>query len=337
MEDITIIEKYQQTKNRTISIKPYFDSSKENMGLEKYNMTLFDGVYHSETIACMERNGIVRYITGLNEFAPEVKKLDAKARKAKVKEIRAAVVQLEKELAANVIDPEDKDFWNKVQVLRPDNYNFWEKIDLKVGNEPIYLDPAIDPYDLIKLYAIEAGGFSMVADSLETCKATKAKFYLDRVKETASTRTNVSKIKNRALASLQNLYDSDTTKLLYVCKVIDANSTQYTKGTPTDILYENMDTYINGKGVDRNITKAAKKFIELSKESMEDLKIRAMIKDAMTYNLMQTKSDGYIYDKYSGSKLGVRPLDVLEHLKDPKNDDTLQRYLEEMEELWNNS
>ncbi len=98
-----------------------------------------------------------------------------------------------------------------------------------------------------------------------------------------------------------------------------------------------MDTYINGKGVDRNITKAAKKFIELSKESMEDLKIRAMIKDAMTYNLMQTKSDGYIYDKYSGSKLGVRPLDVLEHLKDPKNDDTLQRYLEEMEELWNNS
>ena len=337
MEDITIIEKYQQTKNRTISIKPYFDSSKENMGLEKYNMTLFDGVYHSETIACMERNGIVRYITGLNEFAPEVKKLDAKARKAKVKEIRAAVVQLEKELAANVIDPEDKDFWNKVQVLRPDNYNFWEKIDLKVGNEPIYLDPAIDPYDLIKLYAIEAGGFSMVANSLETCKATKAKFYLDRVKETASTRTNVSKIKNRALASLQNLYDSDTTKLLYVCKVIDANSTQYTKGTPTDILYENMDTYINGKGVDRNITKAAKKFIELSKESMEDLKIRAMIKDAMTYNLMQTKSDGYIYDKYSGSKLGVRPLDVLEHLKDPKNDDTLQRYLEEMEELWNNS
>jgi len=337
MEDITIIEKYQQTKNRTISIKPYFDSSKENMGLEKYNMTLFDGVYHHETIACMERNGIVRYITGLNEFAPEVKKLDAKARKAKVKEIRTAVVQLEKELAANVIDPEDKDFWNKVQVLRPDNHSFWEKISLKVGNDPIYLDPAIDPYDLIKLYAIEAGGFSMIANSLETCKATKAKFYLDRVKETASTRTNVSKIKNRALASLQNLYDSDTTKLLYVCKVVDANSTQYIKGTPTDVLYENMDTYINGKGVDRNITKAAKKFIELSKESMEDLKIRAMIKDAMTYNLMQTKSDGYIYDKYSGSKLGVRPLDVLEHLKDPKNDDTLQRYLEEMEELWNNS
>tara|TARA_B100000902_G_scaffold390532_1_gene439610 strand:- start:1561 stop:2574 length:1014 start_codon:yes stop_codon:yes gene_type:complete len=337
MDNITIIEKYQQTKNRTISIKPYFDNSKENMGLEKYNMTLFDNVYHSETIACMERNGIVRYITGLNEFAPEVKQLDPKARKAKVKEIRTAVVQLEKELAANVIDPEDKDFWNKVQVLRPDNHNFWEKINLKVGNEPIYLDPAVDPYDLIKLYAIEAGGFSMVASSLETCKATKAKFYLDKVRETASTRTNVSKIKNKALSQLQNLYDGDTTKLLYVCKIVDANSTQYTKATPVDVLYENMDIYINGKGLDTNIKKSAKAFIEAANESMEDLKIRAMIKDAMTYNIMTTKSDGYIYDKFSGAKLGVRPIEVLEHLKDPKNDELLQRYIEEMEELWNNA
>lgn len=337
MEDITIIEKYQQTKNRTIAIKPYFDKSKENMGLEKYNMTLFDGVYHHETIACLERNGIARYVTGLNEFAPEVKKLDPKARKAKVKEIRETVSQLEKELAANVVDPKDEDFWNKVQVLRPDNHKFWEKIDLKVGNEPIYLDPAVDPYDLIKIYAIEAGGFSMVAKSLEICKATKAKFYLDKVKETASTRTNVSKIKNKALAALQNLYDTDTTKLLYVCKIVDANSTQYTKTTPVDVLYENMDSYINGKGIDRNIQKSAKSFIEASNESMQDLKIRAMIKDAMTYNLMQTKTDGYIYDKFSGAKLGVRPLEVLEHLKDPKNDEMLQRYLEEVEELWNNA
>ena len=128
MEDVTIIEKYQQGKNKTIAIKPYFNANKDNMGLEKYNMTLFDGVWHHESIACLERNGIARYVTGLNEFAPEVKKLAPAERKIKVKEIRAAVCQLEKELAANVIDPKDKDFWNKVQVLRPDNHKFWEKI-----------------------------------------------------------------------------------------------------------------------------------------------------------------------------------------------------------------
>ena len=273
MEDVTIIEKYQKDKSRTIAIKPYFDPTKDNMGLEKYNMTLFDGVWHHETIACLERNGIARYVTGLNEFAPEVKKLNKKEQKVKVKEIRKAVCQLEKELAANVIDIDDKDFWNKVQVLRPDNHKFWEKISIKVSNEPMYLDPSVDPYDLIKLYAIEAGGFSIVAKSLEACRMNKNRFYLDKVKETANTRTNITKTKNKALAALQGLYDKDTTKLLYVAKVIDTNSTQYIKGTPNDVLYENMDNYINGKGADKGIKRAAENFIAVSNSSMEDLKI----------------------------------------------------------------
>jgi hypothetical protein len=337
MEQVTILEKYQEGKNKTISIKPYFNPDKDNMGLEKYNMTLFDGVWHHENIACLERNGISRYVTGLNEFAPEVKELEPTARKAKIKEIRLAVCQLEKELASNVIDIEDAEFWNKVQVLRPDNHKFWEKIELKVGNEPLYLDPAKDPYDLIKLYAIEAGGFSLIAKSLEACKRKGGvRFYLDKVKETAGTRTDSTKIKNKALAALQNLFDTDTTKLLYIAKVVDGNSTQYIKGTPIDILYENMDNYINGKGVEKNIKKASENFITVTNSSMEDLKIRAMIKDAMVYNLMSTKTDGYIYDKYSGSKLGVRPAEVLEFLKDPKNDDTLQRYIDEIEDLWSN-
>ena len=337
MEDVTILEKYQEGKSKTIAIKPYFNPTKDNMGLEKYNMTLFDGVWHHENIACLERNGIARYVTGLNEFAPEVKMLEPSAKKAKIKEIRAAVVQLEKELASNVIDPNDKDFWNKVQVLRPDNHKFWEKISLKVGNEALFLDPVKDPYDLIKIYAIEAGGFSLVAKSLDACKKDGGvRFYLDKARETASTRTGTTKLKNKALAALQNLYDGDSNKLLYVSKVVDANSTQYIKGTPLDILYENMDDYINGLGVERNKKRAAETFIKTANDSMEDLKIRAMIKDAMAYSLMSTKTDGYIYDKYSGNKLGARPIEVLEFLKDPKNDDTLQRYIEEMDELWSN-
>ena len=36
-----------------------------------------------------------------------------------------------------------------------------------MGNSPIYLDPVNDIYDLIKLKAIEAGGFSLIATSLE--------------------------------------------------------------------------------------------------------------------------------------------------------------------------
>ena len=172
-KDLTIVEKYQQEKKQTVAIRPYFDQENENMGLEKYNMTLFDGVFHHESLACLEQNGIKRYVTGLNEFSPDVKSLPEEQKIAKIKEIRTVVAQLEAELATNVIDPEDENFWSKVQVLRPNNSEFWDKISIKVGNEPLFLDPTVDPYDLIKIYSIEAGGFSIVAKDLETCKKNR--------------------------------------------------------------------------------------------------------------------------------------------------------------------
>jgi hypothetical protein len=49
---------------------------------------------------------------------------------------------------------------------------------------------------------------------------------------------------------------------------------------------------------------------------------------------MAAKSDGYIYDKYSGEKVGKRPIEVLEFLKNPVNDETLVRFMAEIEELW---
>ena len=300
-DSVTIVEKYQQGKSHAIAIRPFFDAQKDNMGLEKYKMTLFEGVWHHEALTCLERNGVTRYVTGLNEFAPEVKKLSPEKKKAKIKEIREVVCELEKELAANVIDPEDKDFWSKVQVLQPNNNKFWDKILLKCSNDPLYLDPVKDPFDLIKLYAVEAGGFSIVAKSLEDAKSSGSRFYLDRVRETTGTRTKLSKIRNRALASLQNLFDTDTTKLLYVTKVIHSNSTEYLHSTPIDVLYEEMDAFINGERHDKSKKRAAEEFIKISGSSMEDLKIRALIKYCLTNDLMKTKSDGFIVDKFTGT------------------------------------
>ena len=90
MNDYTIVEKYQQNKSRTIAVRPFFDPNKQNMGLENYGMSLYDGVWHEESLACLELNGVKRYVTGLNEFAPEVKKLAPGEREIKIKEIRGA-------------------------------------------------------------------------------------------------------------------------------------------------------------------------------------------------------------------------------------------------------
>ena len=117
-ETFTMVETPSASRESKISIKPYFDARSENMGLENYGLSLFDGIKHQEQLACLEINGINRYLTGLNEFAPEVKKLPKEKREAKVKQIRATIVaDLEAELASNILDPEDKDFWNKVKLL----------------------------------------------------------------------------------------------------------------------------------------------------------------------------------------------------------------------------
>ena len=126
----------------------------------------------------------------MNEFAPEVKALPPKEKKEKIAEIRAVVADLEASLAANVVDPKDKEFWNKLTVMKPDNSKFWDKIEIRCGNDPVFLDPEADPYDKIKLYAIKAGGFSIVAKSLKEASCTeRTKIYLDTVEEALTTRT----------------------------------------------------------------------------------------------------------------------------------------------------
>ena len=151
IKEVTMIEKYQQDKNQNIAIRPYV-TDVENMGLESYGLSLYDNVFHEEQLTCLDVNGVRRYITGLNEFAPEVKKLEPSQRKARVKQIRTAVSELEKELAQNVLNLEDPEFWNKVKLLRPNNDQFWSKISIRVGNDPLFLDPKKDAYDLIKIF-----------------------------------------------------------------------------------------------------------------------------------------------------------------------------------------
>ena len=335
-EKFTMVETPTTNKQSKIVIRPYFDATSENMGLENYGISLFDGVKHQEQLACLEINGINRYLTGLNEFAPEIKKLSKEIREAKVKQIRVTVADLEAELASNIINPEDKDFWNQVTLLKPDNHEFWNKIELSVGNEPTHINTN-DPYDRIKLAAIEAGGFSLVAKSYEDAKSKPRppKFYLDKEEETVSTRTEYKKMRNKALAELQKLFDKNSTKLFYVAKVVDATSTQYKKSTSLDILYENMDTYIHGDGAESNVERAVTGFLDVVNSDMESLKIRSIVKDSSFFKYISHKSDGHIYHTKKNALMGRNVSDVVEFLKNPLNEDILDDLTKECEKYWN--
>ena len=333
----TIVEKYPQNKTGSIAIRPYFESNVSNMGLEKYGLSLFDGVFHEEQLACLEINGVKRYITGLNEFAPEVKMLPADEREAKVKQIRKTVSELEKELNSNVVDPEDKDFWNKIELLKPSNSVFWDRILLRCGNEPTYLQPDKDPYDLIKLHAVNAGGFSMIAKSFDDARTRSVppKFYLDISEETVVVKTELKKTRNKALAELQKMYDKNANKLFYVAKILDINSAQYTKSTPNDILYDNMDKYINGETVERNKKITAERFLEVASNDLTTLKLRAIAKEAAYHKYIVSKPDGFIYHLSSSTMLGRNLADVVEFFKNPTNEQVTAQVVAKVEEHWN--
>ena len=337
MSTVTIVESYPQNKKSKIAIKPYLDSKVDNMGLQNYGLALFDGVFHEEQISCLEINGIKRYRTGLNEFAPELLDLTPEEKEAKVKQIRMVVSQLERQLNSNMVEPDDKEFWNKIKLLKPDNSEFWDKIKLRCGNEPLFLDPERDPYDLIKLYAIENEGFSMIAKSLEDAKRMNKvpKFYLDRLEESASTNTEIKKLRNKAAAELQKLFDKNQNKLFYVAKILDINSAQYKKSTPNDIVYDNMDKFINGELVNKDKRKTAQLFLDVARLDMDVLKLRAIIKDASYYKIIATKADGFVYHLSSATMMGRNSTDAVEFLKNPLNEQVLTDIQNQVEKYWN--
>jgi len=335
---LTMVEAHPGSKTGPITIRPYFDSSMANMGLENYGMSLYEGVYHEEQLACIERNGIKRYVTGLNEFAPEVKLIrDDDTRNAIIKEIRVKVAQLERELAANVLKEDDPEFWNKVVLLKPDNDEFWGKISLRCGNDYLHLDPVKDPYDLIKLTAIEAGGFSIVAKSLEDARSRPVppRFYLDKLEETVVTKTELKKLKNKALSELDKLYNKTPKKLFLIAKVLDSNSINFKKGTSNDTVYDVLDTYINGNSHESNQRRAAQSFLDVCSQDMETLTIRGVIKDATFLRFISTKPDGFIYHTASGSLLGRNPSDILEFFKNPLNQAIYEEISEKVQNYLN--
>ena len=131
------------------------------------------------------------------------------------------------------------------------------------------------------------------------------------------------------------MFDSNPTKLMYVSKICDVNSVQYVKSTPNDILYENMDDYVQGHGSESNKKRAAQNFLDVATLSMEEIKLRALVKDALFYRFLATKAGGWIEPLDSGVRLGKSPAECLTFLMDPKNEETLLSLMQKVEPYWN--
>lgn len=330
-----IKEKLQ--KSGRITIKPYLDRSISNMGLEDYEMVIFPGTSQQESLACIEQNGRLRYLNGLDESAPEVKGItNPEVKAAKIKEIRSIVAMLEFEKHYNVIDIDDIEFWNKVQTHKPNNTAFWGTLSIECENKTLILDPVNKTEDLLKVLAIEAGGFPLIAKSKEDCISGlhKRKWYLDRHIETASKKATVAKVKNKALSLLDEISEEMPRKLFYITKLISTNSMQYKNHTLPDTIYDYLDEYINGEQHEANIKTASQTFIDFCNKEMQELKIRSIIKDATFYKFVILKGDGLLYSHPENVMLGRNSSEVYEYLINPLNEDVLVRLQNKIEDTW---
>ena len=43
--------------------------------------------------------------------------------------------------------------------MKPDNSKFWDKIEIRCGNDPVFLDPDVDPYDELNFMQSKQVGF----------------------------------------------------------------------------------------------------------------------------------------------------------------------------------
>lgn len=319
------------SKNNTYTIKPYLDG-KANMGLEKYNMALFEGANQREDLGYVLNNGIPRYITGLDEFSQDiVSTRDPEVKAAKIKTIRQTVSKIEEQMF-NIVDPEDVNFWEKVKFLHPiKNPETWKAITLTVSNRDVLLN-ADEAEDLILISCIRAGGFSSVAKSLEDARVSNRsyKFYLDSPQQDSAYKTEDKKIKNKALALLQTLFDTNADKLWLVAKNVDLESTRYKKDTNNDIVYELMDNFINGKAHEKSVTRAAKDFMAAAEKPLEYLRVKAYVKDASYYKYLETKADGNIYHRQTSTMIGKNIEDCVEYFKSALNSKIFDLVLEEV-------
>ena len=95
-----------------------------------------------------------------------------------------------------------------------------------------------------------------------------------------------------------------------------------------------MDLYINAQGAESNKKRATETFIDAARSEMEDLKIRALVKDCLYYKFITTKSSGWIETLDSNVKLGKIPAECVAFLKNPEHEEVLTSLLSKVEPYW---
>lgn len=307
----------------------------QNLPVEEKNARIYD---IRKTVVYLEQSVAGNY----NISEADIYNIE----KVPVKKKAGAAADAKEEFTENkTFNPK---FWEKVTKFRsviPDKFegnvvirNYWDDIELKCTNRPTELDPS-NPLNVIYIKAIEAGGFGMLcAPSLEQAQSGvhSFKFYLDKMEDNARIAVSEERRRNKAGALLEVLMD-DTDRLFYIVKNIVSYPLSYRSKTSVNILYQDINKYLDGKGGEKDTTKAINNFIQLcdaERYTTGNLRMRAMVKDALALNIIVAKGDGMFHHNRRSVPVGKNFEDIVLYFDNPANSDMKADLTREIQAEW---
>lgn len=265
--------------------------------------------------------GVKRYLCGLDtEVIRYNVNFTEEERKAKIGEIEDIIARLEMTFGKGTLDPTNEKHWSKIEL----------KLDRKTTNLDL-----TNPRTELLLHCIRAGGFTTVYPSIEEARKNGAQFYLVEPVEYAENKISNKEIVNKAIATLQKLYDSKSfDDMFYLAKYILPVEKAYTKRTPKAILYDDLDKYINGELVRQSKVASARLFLEAARKTKPEQAITCMVKDAVEWGFVYVNDKGEFKNNETGAVYGTTVERAIVHLQNPAYEHELENVRTRVEQKW---
>lgn len=312
--------------SKRVSVRQYCDPEIPNMGMEKYNMSIFSGENgvggHKEWLGYKQVGNKKIYLTGLDVNADSVKAIkDENLREQKIKEIEQTVDFLEESFGE--------------YTLAPTNAEFWQNQFIEIRKPVLELD-LTNPKDLFTYYAIFGGGFSEIATSFESAKNSNKiyKYYLHQEDEVADVKIEVTKLRNKARTELENLDNEDSEKMFKISKLLLPIEKGFNRKTPKSRIYGDLNDYIDGLYSANDTKGAPKRFIEISKTDRTTLNMQAIVREALYQNFIVKNTDQIFWNPQTQVSYGRNENEIIAFLSNPIHTDELSQINSRVDKIW---
>jgi hypothetical protein len=282
---------------------------------------LADHFVRTEDLGYRTFFGTKRYMCGLD---PELVKYDPslspEEKEAKIAEIKEIIERLEQFFGKDTLDPTNEKHWSKINLV----------IDRKTTNLDL-----TNPRNELIYHCIKAGGFSLVAPSMEAARDGKAPFYIVEPTEYAESMIANKQIINKAIAELEKLNENKSFDSMFLmAKYLLPVEKTYTKRTPKALLYGDLDKWLNGEIVKGSKISFARSFLEATKKKKEDIVVTCFVRDALHFGFLYTNQAGELKNNETGGVYGTTVERCVAHLQNPAYEHELDNIKTRVEQKW---